>query len=262
MRKIWVNLGLTLVSVLVILSGCANNEGALDLGNGHNDNGNQEENHQGQGASVQSTEPSNDTSQGHHEDHQQGASVYDSKVAERDIKDGRIIPSAHGEKTQSTDEHGGRTHGMGSNVYSTIGSSGLHDGGISSHLESRLSGEGIEGVEVFVLDDTVILANSETQATANQYDPVQSHVLSGTDGMSGRGEPEEVTAKEATDDNLEKARDYMNQVFNNNVQILTVTNPKAVELMEKIKNDLKSKNVPYSQVSTDIITLIKMTKEK
>jgi len=279
MKNLWVKVVVPIVSVLFILSGCANNDGAMDLGNGTQDNGNQQENGQGgqnqdgengqgqnggneEGASVQSTEPGDDTSQGHHEEHQQGASVYDSKVGERDMNDGRIIPSAHGEKTQSTDEHGGTTHGMGSNVYSLIGSSGLHDGGISSHLESRLSGEGIDGVEVFVLDDTVILANSASEPTANQYDPVQSHVLSGSDGMSGRGEPEEVTAKEAKDDNLEKAQDYMNRVFNNNVQILTATNPKAVELIDKIKKDLKSDKVPYSQVSKDIISLIKMTEQK
>jgi hypothetical protein len=64
------------------------------------------------------------------------------------------------------------------------------------------------------------------------------------------------------DDNLDKAKSYMNKVFNGNVQTLTVTNPEAVVLIEKIKNNLKADSVPYDTVSQDIITLVKMTREK
>jgi hypothetical protein len=64
------------------------------------------------------------------------------------------------------------------------------------------------------------------------------------------------------DDNLDKAKSYMNKVFNGNVQTLTVTNPEAVVLIEKIKNNLKAESVPYDTVSRDIITLVKMTREK
>jgi hypothetical protein len=54
----------------------------------------------------------------------------------------------------------------------------------------------------------------------------------------------------------------MTKVFNGNVQTLTVTNPKAVDLIEKIKTNLKADSVPYDTVSQDIITLVKMTREK
>ncbi|WP_102275318.1 hypothetical protein [Cytobacillus massiliigabonensis] len=192
-------------------------------------------------------------------------SVYDSNVSTRNINDGLIIPSENGEKRQTTDEHGGTSHGTGTNVYSLIGSSGLHDGGISSHLESRLGGEGINGIKVFVLDDTVILARATPEVTSTQYDSMQQHTLKGVDGMSRKDQNQKEPAKnpvQEEDDNLIKAKSFMNKVFNGNVQTLTVTNPAAVKLIEKIKNDIKADAVPYDEVSKDIITLIKMTKEK
>jgi hypothetical protein len=204
---------------------------------------------------------------GTHSAHQ--TSVYDKSVSTKNMNDGLIIPSENGEKRQTTDEHGGTSHGTGTDVYSMIGSSGLNDGGISSHLESRLGGEGINGIKVFVIDDTIILARSTPEVTSNQYDSMQEHVLNGVDGMSRK----DLNKKDATsmkneqtvqavDDNLEKAKSYMNKVFNGNVQTLTVTNPKAVVLIEKIKSDLKADSVPYESVSQDIITLVKMTREK
>lgn len=192
--------------------------------------------------------------------------VYDKSVSTENLNDGLIIPSENGEKRQTTDEHGGTTHGAGTDVYSMIGSSGLHDGGISSHLESRLGGEGISGIKVFVLDDTVILARAAAETTSNQYDSMQDHVLNSANGITNPNGNNQDTAQETAapdvDDNLDKAKNYMNKVFNGNVQTLTVTNPKAVTLIEKIKNDLKKDNVPYEAVSQDIITLVKMTREK
>lgn len=191
--------------------------------------------------------------------------VYDKSVSTRNLNDTLIIPSENGEKRQTTDEHGGTSQGTGTNVYSLIGSSGLHDGGISSHLESRLGGEGINGIKVFVLDDTVILARATPEVTSTQYDSMQEHTLNGVDGMSRKDQNQKDTPNKAgqeEDDNLIKAKSFMNKVFNGNVQTLTVTNPEAVKLIEKIKNDIKADSVPYDAVSKDIITLIKMTKEK
>jgi predicted DNA binding CopG/RHH family protein len=206
------------------------------------------------------------------EEDQHGAhekSVYDKSISARNMKDGLIIPSENGEKRQTTDEHGGTTHGTGTDVYSMIGSSGLNDGGISSHLESRLSGEGISGIKVFVIDDTVILARSTPEVTSNQYDSMQEHVLQGVDGMSRKDlnkkdadRMKNAAANQDVDDNLEKAKSFMSKVFNGNVQTLTVTNPKAVVLIEKIKTNLKADSVPYDTVSKDIISLVKMTREK
>jgi hypothetical protein len=238
MRNTWKNV--TIMAGLLILTACAGQQNTLD------ENVNAEE--------------------GQHGAHNN--SVYDQSVKTRNINDGLIIPSENGEKKQTTDEHGGVTHGTGTNVYSLIGSSGLHDGGISSHLESRLGGEGITGIKVFVLDDTVILARAKPDVTSTQYDSMQKQVLNGTEDISRSDIDKEETANqnntltEDADDNLEKAKSYMNQVFNGNVQTLTVTNPEAVTLIEKIKNNLKADAVPYDTVSKDIITLVKMTKEK
>ncbi|MCH1626687.1 hypothetical protein [Fredinandcohnia quinoae] len=231
MKKIQMNAAILFFSFILLLSGCAGQQGANE----------------------------ND----HNSDHKENLSVYDTNASTKNLDDPLVIPSEHGEKRQTTDEHGGTTHGTGSTVYSLIGSSGLHDGGISAHLESRLSGEGIDGIEVFVLDDTIILARGSAQTTSNQYDSVQNQVLTGTNGMSGKGEDKGTSNNnEATDDNLDKAKSYMNKAFNGNVQILTVTNPKAVDLIDRIKTNLKSSSVPYKAISNDISTLVQMTAEK
>lgn len=242
MIKTWKSI--VIMSMALFLSACAGQQNHLD------ENVNAEESKHGMHG-VQNT------------------NVYDDNVKTRNLNDGLIIPSENGEKKQTTDEHGGTTHGTGTNVYSLIGSSGLHDGGISSHLESRLGGEGITGIKVFVLDDTVILARATPEVTSTQYDSMQEHVLNGVDGMSTKdlntrdtiNTLEAASAKDA-DDNLEKAKSFMNKAFNGNVQTLTVTNPEAVTLIERIKDNLKADSVPYNTVSKDIITLVKLTKEK
>jgi hypothetical protein len=241
MKKNWKNTAI--LSAVVFLSACSGQQIVLD-------------------ESVKAEEGQHAT----HGTHQ--TSVYDKSVSTRNMNDGLIIPSENGEKRQTTDEHGGTSHGTGTDVYSMIGSSGLNDGGISSHLESRLGGEGINGIKVFVLDDTVILARATPEVTSNQYDSMQEHVLNGVDGMSRKDQNKKDTANmnnttaQDVDDNLEKAKSYMTKVFNGNVQTLTVTNPEAVVLIEKIKTNLKADSVPYDTVSQDIITLVKMTREK
>lgn len=242
MKNIWINV--VILSAALFLSGCAGQLHSVD-------------------ENVKAEEGQHDGHGTHHQN------VYDKGVSKRDINDGLIIPSETGVKKQTTDEHGGTSHGTGTNVYSLIGSSGLHDGGISSHLESRLGGEGISGVKVFVLDDTVILARATPTVTSTRYDSMQEHTLNGVDGVSRndiniktKGNTPPTTTDADMDDNLEHAKSYMNQVFNGQVQTLTVTNPKAVELIDKIKNNLKAESVPYETVSKDIITLVKMTKEK
>ena len=239
MKKIWKNTAV--LSGVLFLSACAGQQNGID-------------------ETVKAEE-------GQHATHGSPVTnVYDKSVSTRNLNDGLIIPSENGEKRQTTDEHGGTSHGTGTNVYSLIGSSGLHDGGISSHLESRLGGEGITGIKVFVLDDTVILARATPEVTSTQYDSMQEHTLNGVDLRSSRDtktkDNANTTAAQEEDDNLIKAKSFMNKVFNGNVQTLTVTDPKAVELIEKIKNNIKGDSVPYETVSKDIITLIKMTRGK
>lgn len=171
----------------------------------------------------------------------------------------KVIPSIDQHKKHTTDTSGG----LGTNVYSTIGSSGLHDGGISSHLESRLSAAGIPGIKVFVLDDTVILARAKAEVTSTSYDSMQGKVLSNQSGISGKGVSETgVKANTDTDDNLDKAKDLMNKAFNGQVQILTITSPNAMTLIDGIKANLKNPSPNYRTLASDINTLVQMTHEK
>ncbi|EKN69255.1 hypothetical protein BABA_11091 [Neobacillus bataviensis LMG 21833] len=174
-----------------------------------------------------------------------------------------VIPSVDRAKKKTTNRNNQTTSGVGTNVYSLIGSSSLHDGGISSHLESRLSGEGIPGIKVFVIDDTIILARAKQEVTSTSYDELQNKVLNNTAGASGKGDLDGVDpAKLNTDDNLDKAKEVMGKAFNGQVQILTITNPQALPLIDGIKANIKSATPNYSSLSSDILTLVKMSREK
>ncbi|MDQ0200961.1 hypothetical protein [Neobacillus ginsengisoli] len=175
-----------------------------------------------------------------------------------------VIPSIDRTKKKTTNEKDTTTSGLGTNVYSLIGSSGLHDGGISSHLESRLSSQGIPGIKVFVLDDTIILARAQPQTTSTSYDEMQSKVLSNTSGASGKGDYKGVNPNKLnnTEDNLDKAKALMSKAFNGQVQILTITNPQALPLIDGIKANIKSATPSYSKLTSDINILVQMTREK
>jgi hypothetical protein len=174
-----------------------------------------------------------------------------------------VIPSVDRAKKKTTNQANETTGGLGTNVYSLIGSSSLHDGGISSHLESRLSGEGIPGIKVFVLDDTVILARAKQEVTSTRYDELQNKVLKNTSGASGKGTLDGVDPEKLNnDDNLDRAKEVMDKAFNGHVQVLTITNPKALPLIDGIKANIKSKNPSYGKLSSDMITLVKMANEK
>ncbi|MEH7095891.1 hypothetical protein [Neobacillus vireti] len=174
-----------------------------------------------------------------------------------------VIPSVDRAKKRTTNANRQTTNGLGTNVYSLIGSSSLHDGGISSHLESRLSGAGIPGIKVFVLDDTVILARAAAQTTSTRYDEMQQKVLTNTSGSSGKGNLDGVDlSKQNTDDNLDQAKELMTKAFDGHVQILTVTNAKAMPLIDGIKANIKADKTNYTKLASDINTLIKMAREK
>ena len=185
-----------------------------------------------------------------------------------------MIPSYHGPKTLTTNEHGKTTSGMGTSVYSLIGSSSLHEGGISSHVQSRLAGQGIEGVKAFVLNDTVILAREKPMVTANHYDKLQQKVLSPMENLSGKGvlsgsgnnvnknnnnaDDESVNSGAESSDNMEQAKEEVGKMFGGNVHILTVTNSQAFELMDRIVSKLHS-SPSDSSIANDIAKLLRMT---
>lgn len=177
----------------------------------------------------------------------------------RDLNNPSIIPSEISDKTRTTNEDGTTYSGMGQNIYSSIGSSGIHEGGISSYFESILEGQGITGVKVFIVDDSVVLARKKAGTTSHEYDNMQRDLLSGTEGMSGKGEPEGVNnTQNENHDNLHQAKDKIDEMFNGNVKILTVTDPDAVTIIERIKEDIKSSS--YEQAADDLLKLLNMTK--
>lgn len=173
------------------------------------------------------------------------------------------IPNYHGPKTQTTNEHGKTTSGMGTTVYSLIGSSSLHEGGIATHMQSRLTSKGIDGVKVLVLGDTVVLARSEPQMSSHQYDEMQMKVLSQTEGLSGKGEPNEgvLGDTKATGDNLAHAKKQVQAMFGGNVHILAITDPQAPQLIERITSKLQASPADHS-VAKDISELLKIKVDK
>jgi hypothetical protein len=85
------------------------------------------------------------------------------------------------------------------------------------------------------------------------------------EGLSGKGDPEGIPNGSgqagSMPDNLELAKKQVSDMFNGNVQILTVTNPQAFELMDRIVTKLhSSKNDPT--LGQDIVQLLRMTTEE
>lgn len=173
------------------------------------------------------------------------------------MNDPDIIPGVSRDKKDTTNNSGSTYSGMGQNLYSTIGTSGVHEGGISSYFESILEGEGITGVKVFVVDDSVILARNKAENTSHEYDTMQRNLLSNTEGMSGKGEPDGAGNGAQIDDNLSQAMKKMDEMFNGNVKVLTVTNPESADLIEGIKEKIMDSS--YEEASSDLLELLNMT---
>lgn len=186
-------------------------------------------------------------------------SVKKNNVESARLHDSSVIPNYHGPKTQTTNVHGKTTSGMGMSVYSVIGSSHLHEGGISSHIRSRLASEGIEGVQAFVLNDTVILARAESHVSSNRYDEMQQKVLNQNYGLSGKGEPDQGVsgAKSVDGDSLTQAKEQVKKMFNEEIHILTVTNPQAPVIIDRIATKLH-KSPKDSSIAKDITELLQM----
>lgn len=233
MKKKWNGIVIALIlGVLVVLSACTNNQ---------------------EPRAAEPNQPNTENTK----------SVYDNPPKDdKDLANPLIIPSESGEKTETTNEYGTRYKGMGNNIYSTIGTSGVHEGGVSSYFESVLKGEGISGVKVFIVDDSVILARKKAETTSHEYDHMQKDVLSGTEGMMGKGEPQGVKGSQnpndKTYDNLDQAQEMIDDMFNGNVKILTVTDPKAVDIINQIEDNIKGS--AYQEATDDILKLLNMSK--
>jgi hypothetical protein len=158
---------------------------------------------------------------------------------------------------------------MGTGVYSRIGSSGLHEGGVSSHIQSRLHSEGIDGIKVLVLDDTVILGQDKKHISAHRYDPMQHKLLNPTAGESGKGartssDPgmgTKGTSKAVDHDNLAAAREHIHSLFGSDVRVMTVTGRPAIQAIDRIKAKLKSGSASHAELSRDLSTIMRSAKK-
>ncbi|PWW02886.1 hypothetical protein DFQ01_108164 [Paenibacillus cellulosilyticus] len=184
------------------------------------------------------------------------------------VKNPNVIPSENGEKTMTTNRHGSTTNGMGTTVYSMIGSSSLHSTGFSAHLESRLSGAGISDVRVFVFDDTVVLATAKKVSSASRYDEVQQKLLSSNEGMSTTGTTPGkglggITGTDTTDhDNLSLAANQIEGFMGGKVKVLTVESAKAVQLIEQIRTDATADKLSPAKIAGEIQTLLQLVESK
>ncbi|MBD3919227.1 hypothetical protein H8B09_10725 [Paenibacillus sp. PR3] len=184
------------------------------------------------------------------------------------VRDPNLIPSENGMKTMTTNRHGSTTNGMGTTVYSMIGSSGLHSTGFSAHLESRLSGAGISDVRVFVFDDTVVLATAKMVPSASQYDDVQRKLLSPNEGSSGKGStPGEglggIKATAASShDNLALAAKQIEGFMGGKVKVLTVESAQAVQMIEQIRKDAAADKLSPAKIAGEIQTLLQIVESK
>ncbi|MCQ6562443.1 hypothetical protein [Paenibacillus mendelii] len=182
------------------------------------------------------------------------------------LSDANVIPSADRMKIRTTNEYGHTTSGMGTTVYSRIGSSGLNSDGFSTHLESRLSEAGIDGVTVFVIDDMVVLAADKRETTATKYDSMQQKVLSGTAGFSGHGkEPNSKAGTFGTGntmgDNLEQAESRIKSFIGGEVRVLKVTSAEAVKTIKQIRTYADNGGTP-KQVAAGVQKLLELASKK
>jgi hypothetical protein len=179
------------------------------------------------------------------------------------------IPSYSGGQTPedfpltTTNRHGAASNGLGTNVYSLMGSSSLHPEGLSSYIESRLKSAGVDGIRVLALDDTIILGQSDRQIATTRYDDIQNQVINGRRGTSAKGpwSKNESTgtpgSKGADFNNLDEARHQIRSILGDNVRILTVSDRNAVAAMDRFKSRLNSGPVESAGLADDISIIMK-----
>ncbi|MBP1932380.1 hypothetical protein [Ammoniphilus resinae] len=174
--------------------------------------------------------------------------------------------SEHDFPLETKNHQGESSYGMGTTVYSMIGSSGLHTEGLSSHLESRLNGTGIGGITVLVMDDAVVLGQVKKEVTSNRYDTTQNKLINGNEGTSAVGPDTRIegTGTLGTMDkgmyNMPQALKEIRDLLGEDVRILSVTDPAAVSAIDRVKKNFHSPNIPAEQIANDISLIIKNAK--
>jgi len=174
-----------------------------------------------------------------------------------------VIPSYNGPKQETTNRYGSTYSGMGMSVYSRIGSSGLSADGESGHMEAVLNVQGIHGVKVLMLGDTVVIGAKKGGASG--IDPLQSKLLSPHSGQSGvsnkntSGSTSVRKEKEMEKDHyLYQAKQRVQKLVGGQVRVLTVTHPDALAAMERQrgKGNFSMKTADLAQ-NEDIALILK-----
>lgn len=157
-----------------------------------------------------------------------------------------VIPSVDREKKMTTNSLGTTSNGMGTNVYSSIGSSHLHSDGPSTQLESQLNAAGVHGIQALVLKDAVVICPATTRSlSVNQMDPMQTHLLSNFTGSSARGTEHTTPGTAGTlgrsdlNTTLSQARAQIQKLYGKNTRVLTVTSKPGIEAFDQVKNQMR-----------------------
>jgi hypothetical protein len=157
-----------------------------------------------------------------------------------------VIPSVDREKKVTTNSLGDTSNGMGTNVYSSIGSSHLHSDGPSTKLEAQLNAAGVHGIQALVLKDAVVICPATVRSqSVNQMDPMQTHLLSNFTGSSARGNEHTTPGTAGTlgrsdlNTTLSQARAQIHKLYGKNTRVLTVTSKPGIDAFEQVKKHLR-----------------------
>ncbi|SFL98872.1 hypothetical protein SAMN03159341_11398 [Paenibacillus sp. 1_12] len=180
--------------------------------------------------------------------------------------DSNIIPSYDGPKVKTTNQHGSTFSGMGTSVYSRIGSSSLLANGVSSQIETMLNDAGISGIKVLVLGDLVVLGEAEPHTDGASYEPLQSKLLSSHTGSSGKGLQSSrgtgpIQIQGTKDNGLGRAQSEIQSIFGGNIRVLTVNNTDDLSTMDRVKATLNSGS-SVNKLDKDISTIIQHAAEQ
>ncbi|MCJ8011588.1 hypothetical protein MUG84_07470 [Paenibacillus sp. KQZ6P-2] len=169
----------------------------------------------------------------------------------------KVIPKYNGEKALTTNQNGTTYSGMGTGVYSRIGTSSLHDTPESITLENRLEAAGITGVTVLALEDSVYIGDPEKHTHTENSKPQPHKVLSPQEGASGKGymSPKgtgySIGSRDINDKNLNLIEQEVEGAYGKKVKIYTVHDPKAIKAIEKVKTDMRAgKPINQSNIET------------
>ncbi|HWO53187.1 hypothetical protein VQ056_18130 [Paenibacillus sp. JTLBN-2024] len=175
----------------------------------------------------------------------------------------KVIPKFNGEKVRTTNENGTTYSGMGSGVYSRIGTSSLHNTPESKTLEDRLESAGITGISVLTLGDSVYIGDPDGHTHIRNSEPQPHKVLSPNEGSSGKGYMSQkggygytIGQRDNTKHNLNVIRAEVAGVYGKKVKIYTVHDPKAIQAIHRVKTAMRA-GTPVSKMNKDLAVIKK-----